>query len=259
MKKMDFFKMQAQGNDFVFFDLRNEEGCNFDWQYAAHHICDRHFGIGADGVILIRSSKEADIGMSILNADGSEANMCGSALRCLCFWYAEQYNKKMVCVETADGIKSGIIDRNDNVVVNLGLPRFIKKEVQQIGDFEGYLIDIGNPHFVIFLDEIDEDIASNYGAELEFTHIFPDGLNIQFCKVIQKDELWLRIWERGSGTTLACGTGAAAAVYTGIRLEMLESPVTVRMPGGSVSINYDEIGCYLSGPVSFVFDGVIEL
>jgi diaminopimelate epimerase len=259
MKKMDFFKMQAQGNDFVFFDLRDEEETEFDWQYAAHHICDCHFGIGADGVILIRSSEEADISMTILNADGSEAKMCGSALRCLCYWYAMKQNKKMVCVETADGIKSGIIDRNDNVVVNLGLPRFIEKEIRQIKGFEGYLVDIGNPHFVIFLDEIKENIASEYGAELEFSPIYPDGINIQFCTVIQKDELWLSIWERGSGTTLACGTGAAAAVYTGIRMGKLESPVTVRMPGGSVSINYDEIGCYLSGPVSYVFSGVIEL
>ncbi len=259
--KLDFFKMQAQGNDYIYFNLMDKPIPQTDFAKLAINLSKRNFSIGSDGIVLILNSETCDAKMSMFNADGSEGLMCGSALRCVSYYLSQKFGKNEISVETLSGIKSGlVIDKNKKLVtINLGIPKFIQEEDLMINDHTGNLISVGNPHFVVFKDSLPENIAEKQGQSIEKAANFPDGINVEFVQIINKNEIKMKVWERGSGVTLACGTGAGAATFCGIKKGFLSSPVTMQMPGGSVTVELKKADIFLTGTVEHVFSGSIEI
>jgi len=259
--KLDFFKMQAQGNDYIYFDLMDKPIPKTDFSFLAINLSTRSFGVGADGIVLILNSEICDAKMRMFNADGSEGLMCGSALRCVSYYLSQKLGKIEICVETLSGIKYGLIkDKNKKLVtIDLGNPNFIKEEDLTINDHTGNLISIGNPHYVVFMDSLTENIAEKQGSLIDNDKNFPGGINIEFVQIINKNEIKMKVWERGSGVTLACGTGSGAATFCGIEKGLLTSPVTVQMPGGSVLAELRKTKIFLTGTVEHVFSGSIEI
>ncbi len=281
-------KMQGCGNDFVIMDY-DEYNRGYDaklWtgmSEAAKKLCDRNFGIGADGFIVPNTNtEEADIGWFFYNSDGTTAQMCGNGIRCFAKYV---YNKGLVSakefgVKTLAGIiKPKILD-DGQVRVNMSKPILEPEKIPflpinnlnykiSVKDkiFEGSAISMGNPHFVIFTEQ-DTDIlalAKEYGHTLETSFEFPEKTNVEFAKVISEDKIDLRVWERGCGITLACGTGACATTVAGIINGLVEHSVDVKLLGGTVHIDwpgnkYDaEHDVYMTGPADYVFNAELIL
>ena len=259
--KLDFFKMHAQGNDYIYFDLIDKPLPKVDLSKLAITLSNRNFSIGSDGIVLILNSKTCDAKMRMFNADGSEGKMCGSALRCISYYLSQRFGKDEVMVETLAGIKTGLIEDKGKklVTIDLGIPEFIQNEDVTINDHTGNLISVGNLHFVVFMKSLSENIAKYQGHIIDNPANFSDGINVEFVKKINKNEIEIKIWERGSGATLACGTGACAATFCGIEKDILVSPVVVHMPGGSVTVKLKKSNIFLTGKVEHVFDGSIEI
>ncbi|MBT4333855.1 MAG: diaminopimelate epimerase [Candidatus Cloacimonetes bacterium] len=259
--KLDFFKMQAQGNDYIYFDFIDKPLPEIDLSKLAIKLSKRNFSIGSDGIVLILNSNTCDCKMRMFNADGSEGTMCGSALRCVCFFLSQQIGKSRITVETLAGNKTGLIknEKERLVTTDLGVPEFIKNEKIAINNHEGYLISVGNPHYVTFMTSLSENIARYQGHIIDNPAYFPEGINVEFVKVINKNEIEIKVWERGSGATLACGTGACAASFCGIKKGFLSSEIKVHMPGGSVFVELKEDNIFLTGKVDYVFDGSVEI
>lgn len=259
--KLDFFKMHAQGNDYIYFDFINIPLPKLNLSKLAITLSNRNFSIGSDGIVLLLNSTTYDARMRMFNADGSEGKMCGSALRCVSYYLSQKSGKDEVKVETLAGIKIGLIkDKEERLVTtDLGVPEFIKNEEVEINGLKGNLISVGNPHFVTFMKSLSKNIAKYQGHIIDNPAYFPDGINVEFVKKISKNEIEIKVWERGSGATLACGTGACAASFCGIEKGILSSPVVVRMPGGSVTVELKNNNIFLTGKVEHVFDGNIEI
>jgi len=259
--KLDFFKMQAQGNDYIYFDLRDKPLPKIEFSKLAIKLSKRNFGIGSDGIVLIHNSKICDCRMRMFNADGSEGKMCGSALRCVSYYLSQKSGKNEVTIETLAGIKTGLIkDKKEGLItIDLGIPEFIQDDEITINGHKGNLISIGNPHFVTLMDSLSDNIAIHQGPVIDNFAFFPDRINIEFVEIISKNKIEIKVWERGSGATLACGTGACAATFCGIKKKILKSPVLVQMPGGSVTVELKENNIFLTGKVDHVFNGSIEI
>ena len=261
--------MHGLGNDFVVID--NIDG---DVSLSTDEICelsDRHFGIGFDQLLMVESasSKDADFRYVIFNADGSEVGQCGNGARCFAL-YIQKKNlsyKSPLCVETKAGNMVLTVNSDNSVRVEMGEPNFLPSKIPLNVDEEelDYMIEgfkvgslsIGNPHAILVLDDI-SDINST-ALKIQSSSYFPEGVNVGFMKVLSKDEIQLRVIERGSGETLACGSGACAAVIHGIRLGLLNSKVEVHLNGGDAIVEYDGKKVYLSGPGEFVYEGSINL
>jgi len=248
-----FAKMHAQGNDFVVWDLRAGNDIREGMDKLAAAICDRRFGVGADGLVLI-SQDDAAPRMTIFNSDGSRATMCGSALRCVARLLAGDGCGETLSIATDSGIKTATVDAGE-VVVDLGIPHFAAQDIQLHG-LKGDVVDIGNLHFVCVLDSLEDAPHLAFGSILEHDDTFPRGLNSQFVRVTSPGSLEMLIWERGAGATLACGTGAVAAVFSCIHSGKISSGATVDMPGGRVRVAITPSGSFtLAGGVSTVFYG----
>jgi len=261
--------MHGLGNDFVVID--NIDG---DVSLSTDEICelsDRHFGIGFDQLLMVESasSKDADFRYVIFNADGSEVGQCGNGARCFAL-YIQKKNlsyKSPLCVETNAGNMVLTVNSDNSVRVEMDEPNFLPSKIPLNVDEEelDYMIEgfkvgslsIGNPHAILVLDDI-SDINST-ALKIQSSSYFPEGVNVGFMKVLSKDEIQLRVIERGSGETLACGSGACAAVIHGIRLGLLNSKVEVHLNGGDAIVEYDGKKVYLSGPGEFVYEGSINL
>ncbi len=275
---MVFAKMHGLGNDYVCincFRERVEEPSRF-----ARALCDRHYGIGADGLILICPSKEADFKMEIYNSDGSAARMCGNGIRCL-GKYVYDYGltgKEHLLVETRSGIRELWLQtengRVSGATVDMGAPRLNAHSIPILSEKELVInepvevrqktyrmtgISMGNPHAVIFTEEIRDLALDEIGRDLEFHPRFPERANIEFCKVMARDRIEIRIWERGVGETLACGTGACAAVVASVLNDLTDEEVIVKLLGGELSVRWDRSvnHVFLKGPAVKVFDGVL--
>lgn len=251
---IDFAKMQGAGNDFIIVDNRQNDVIN-KLQMAVK-VCDRHFGVGADGFMLVESSHISDIKMAFYNSDGSEATMCGNAIRCFArFVYDEGIiEKNTFDVETGDGIKTvSVLESTEiesMVKVDMGSWEFSSPTLNQNSDeimnqkikaddnvLEISCVHMGVPHGVIFVDEIDENKTIQYGSVIEKNSIFPQGINVNFTKVIDPKSMYVDTWERGAGKTLACGTGACSAVIIAHRLGKVGQEVAVNVAGGQLKIN----------------------
>lgn len=275
---MVFAKMHGLGNDYVCincFRERVEEPSRF-----ARALCDRHYGIGADGLILICPSKEADFKMEIYNSDGSAAGMCGNGIRCL-GKYVYDYGltgKEQLLIETGSGIRKLWLhienQRAAGATVDMGAPRLNAHSIPILSEKELVInepvevrqktyrmtgISMGNPHAVIFTEEIRDLALGEIGRDLEFHPRFPERANIEFCKVTARDRIEIRIWERGVGETLACGTGACAAVVASVLNDLTDEEVIVKLLGGELSVRWDRSvnHVFLKGPAVKVFDGVL--
>lgn len=277
---MKFTKMHGCGNDYIYVDCTKER--MEDIPETAIRVSDRHFGIGSDGLILIQPSKTADFMMDMYNNDGSRGKMCGNGIRCVAK-YVYDYgltNKKQLRIETLSGIKVLDLTVEDGkvtwVTVDLGAPitdtalipaksdkDLIIREPITVDDqiYEITCVSMGNPHAVVFVEDTASLPLKTIGPKFEHHEMFPERINTEFIQVIDRSHIRMRVWERGSGETLACGTGACASVVACILNGLTEHEVTVHLLGGDLKIRYDEKQntVFMTGPAVKVFDGEIEL
>lgn len=279
-----FTKMHGLGNDYICINKIDSENLieveNFP--SLARFMCNRHFGVGADGLILIDESHVADFKMSIYNKDGSQAQMCGNGIRCLAK-YVYDYGltqKNVIEIETLSGIKRAYLKTNQNdvteVTVCMGEPILdleqLKKEnfiadncTNEIKltimdkEFQVFPVSMGNPHAVIFLGKTDDIHIQKYGKLIENNNIFPQKTNVEFVQVIDRGHIKVKVWERGVSETYACGTGACAACSVCASKGITRNHVTVNLKGGDLYVNWDlhDKSIYLTGIVTKVFDGII--
>lgn len=280
--KMKFTKMHGCGNDYVYVNCMDKLIDNPE--KVSQYISDRHFGIGSDGLILICPSDVADFRMAMYNADGSEGKMCGNGVRCIAK-YVYEYgltDKKKISLETKSGIKYLDMDIEDGKVqmvkVDMGAPilkpaeipvktdssmdSFINQPLDVDGNtFMVTCVSMGNPHAVVFVDDTKSFDIRKYGPVFETHPAFPEQVNTEFVQVISRNEINMRVWERGSGETLACGTGTCASVVACVLNGKTDEKVTVHLLGGDLFIEYnrDNGTVWMTGPAEIVFDGEIGL
>lgn len=275
---MKFTKMQGCGNDYVYVNAMEEQIDNAS--QIAIQVSNRHFGVGSDGLILIKPSNKGDFFMDMYNNDGSRGKMCGNGIRCVGKYVYDNglTDKKQLKIETLSGIKTLDLTIEDDkvslVTVDMGSPIFTPKDIPVIsnkecivdelitvGDKEYRMtcLSMGNPHAVVFVDNTEEVPIEAIGPLFENHEIFPDRVNTEFVQVINKKHIKMRVWERGSGETLACGTGACASVVACVLNNLTESEVKVSLLGGDLYIKYDtkENIVYMTGDAVTVFTGEI--
>ncbi len=266
---LEFTKMHGLGNDYIYFDCVSKAQPK-DPEKLSIKLSDRHFGVGGDGIVLIMPSDKADFRMRMFNADGSEGAMCGNASRCIAKYVYERglTDKTKVTLETKSGIKTLDITGNDHkaqsVTVDMGKPIIgaLSEPIKtENGEYVYTFVDMGNPHCVIFTEEDTTSLElEKLGRPLENHKVFPDRANVEFVNVLGKNDLRMRVWERGSGETLACGTGACATVTAAAANGLVpkNEPVNVHLLGGTLTIVYTDEKVLMTGPAEFVFDGVVE-
>lgn len=277
---MHFTKMHGIGNDYVYVNCLKEQVDNPG--EVAKRISDRHFGIGSDGLILIKPSDKADFYMQMYNADGSEGKMCGNGIRCVAK-YVYDYgltSKTTITIETLAGIKTLELtvkgDKVKLVRVNMGRPELRPEHIP--AHFEGdacisrpilaggkeyavTCVSMGNPHAVVYMDDVEHLDIGEIGPEFENHAMFPDRVNTEFVKVIDRQTLQMRVWERGAGETYACGTGACAVAVASVLNGYTQEKVTVQLLGGDLQIYWDRGAdtVYMTGPAQTVFEGDIDV
>lgn len=274
---MKFTKMEGLGNDYVYINCFEEEVV--DPKQLAIDISDRHFGIGSDGLVLIMPSDVADFRMRMFNADGSESEMCGNAVRCI-GKYVYDYgltDKEIVHLETLAGIK--VLDMTieeskvTTVKVDMGEPILesssipvISEESPVIGQavnikdelYEITCVSMGNPHVITYVNDVDNYPVEKIGSVFEVHNMFPQRTNVEFVQIVDEKTLKMRVWERGSGETLACGTGACATLVATVLNKKCNRKAVVKLLGGDLQIEWNEKDnhIYMTGPARIVFDGV---
>lgn len=273
---MKFWKMHGLGNDYILIDNRKNQIKRAAVPCLAQKLCARRFSVGADGLLLVEDSELADVKMQIFNADGSEAEMCGNGIRCFVKYCYENkiVRKNEVSVETLAGIKKTWLILKDNVVmlvkVDMGLPilerskipmigvkKFINQNLQVNGEkYKATCLSVGNPHCVIFVDNLNSFPVQNLGSRIENHSFFPKRTNVEFAQVLNLNEVKVRVWERGCGETLACGTGACATVVAGNLLGKTGNKVQVHLLGGDLEVEYSE-RLFLSGPAEKAYEGSV--
>ena len=259
---MRFTKMHGVGNDFIIMNPGEVEGANL--QNLALKVCDRHFGIGADGILVPAPSRLADLKMVYLNSDGSSSQMCGNGLRCLARYARDSgiVENDALTVETGAGIKKVLLRPDGASRVEMGAPGFTREV--KVGGFSFLRVSMGNPHAVAFLESAAEVEALDLkmvGPPVENDPLFPEKTNVEFAYSRGRHEVRMRIWERGAGETLASGSGSCAVAVAAIRWGFAESPVHVILDGGSVKVEWagDEEPVYMTGPAEYVCEGELLL
>jgi diaminopimelate epimerase len=275
--KLRFTKMQGAGNDFVVIDATKTPVHLSHGQIQ--HIANRFFGVGCDQLLMVESTETVgvDFRYRIFNADGGEVEQCGNGARCFVRFVVEKglTHKREIKVETASGVITLMLQDDGQVTVNMGAPRFIPAQVPfeadaQASTYELPLahdtvtisaVSMGNPHAVMLVDNVHTAEVASLGPQIESHPRFPQRVNAGFMQVLNAHEINLRVYERGSGETLACGTGACAAAVSGIQLGTLQSPVKVHTRGGILTIQWagDGAPVMMTGPAEIVFDGEIEI
>ena len=271
---MKFTKYSGLGNDFILLNGFKEKIQNSFT--AAQKLCDRHLGIGADGLVLVLPSESADLCMKIFNSDGSEAEMCGNASRCVPLFARKEglTDKTTLTLETLAGpIKTEIKDSHLGLVsVDMGIPRLLRGQIPMTGDPTDTAVDVpleiggtvrygtavsmGNPHFVMFGPDVEYAQLRELGPLVEKNAAFPAKTNVEFVTVIDKKTLRMRVWERGAGITRACGTGACASVVAAVINGKTERRVTVKLDGGDLLIDWPEQkNIFMTGPAEEIFEG----
>ncbi|MEM1602806.1 MAG: diaminopimelate epimerase [Candidatus Bathyarchaeia archaeon] len=279
-REIVFWKMHGLGNDYILIDNRDGKLCEEVLSPLAKKLCKRRFSVGADGLLLVYDSTVADVRMRIFNADGSEAEMCGNGIRCLAKYCYENgiVSRSAINIETLAGVKTVWLSidkgRVKAATVDMGKPEFERSSIPVTGEgefineelkvdgevFRATCLSVGNPHCVIFVENIDSFPVEYYGPRIENSPIFPKRINVEFVQVVGRDLIRVRVWERGVGETLACGTGACASVVAGNVLGLIGRECRVQLLGGELSVKYDEDGrIFMSGPAETVYRGVINL
>lgn len=277
---MKFTKMQGIGNDYVYVNCFREQVENPS--QVAIKVSDRHFGVGSDGLILIKPSDVADFEMEMYNADGSQGAMCGNGIRCVAKYVYDYHltDKTSISVNTKSGIKYLDLTVEDGKVkevkVNMGAPILNTAEIPMIYGkeqviaqplninqnlYEVTAVSMGNPHVIVYMDDVKNLKIEEVGPYFEKSSVFPESVNTEFVRVIDRNTVEMRVWERGSGETLACGTGACAVAVACILNGYTEDQVTVKLLGGDLKIFWDREAdlVYMTGPAEVVFDGEIQI
>jgi diaminopimelate epimerase len=278
---MKFTKMHGAGNDYVYVNCFEEKVENP--AEIAIKVSNRNFGIGSDGLILIMPSEKADVRMRMFNSDGSESEMCGNGIRCVAKYAYDHgiVKKSEITAETGAGIltlqlfpdKENKIER---VRVNMGSPRLSREEIPMNGSavdkvvaesltvldksFSITCVSMGNPHCIIFVDDVENFPVALYGPVIENHHLFPRRTNVEFVQILSRSEVKQRTWERGAGETLACGTGASAVCVAGVLNNLTDRKILNHLAGGDLELEWPENGpVFMTGPATEVFSGVIIL
>ncbi|MDD6213739.1 MAG: diaminopimelate epimerase [Firmicutes bacterium] len=269
---MKFTKMQGLGNDYVYVNCFEETVDNIN--EIAKKISDRHFGVGSDGLVLICPSDKADFRMDMYNSDGTQAEMCGNAIRCVAKYAHDRglTDKTSISIETLAGIKTLELNLENgsvkNVRVNMGKPELVPKNIpidsgldrfiRQDVDVDGKIykvtgVSMGNPHAVVFVDEMPD--MPVLGPKFENHKLFPRRINTEFAKIVDRKTIKMRVWERGAGETLACGTGACATMVAARLSDFIGNEADIVLLGGTLHIEWDGGDVFMTGPCEFVFDG----
>lgn len=280
---MKFTKMHGCGNDYIYIDCFKENV--EDEKKAAIFLSDRHFGVGGDGIILIKKGTKADFEMVMYNADGSRGAMCGNGIRCVAKYVYDNKltDSKSISIESMGAVKYIDVKTEDDKVVSarvdMGAPildasripvntkkeKVINEDINLGGrDFKMTCVSMGNPHAVMFIDESPRDFDLNYyGALFESnTDVFPDRVNAEFARIIDRKNIEMRVYERGTGETLACGTGTCATVVAAILNGLTDNDVTVHLLGGDLEISWsgnENDSVFMTGPATYVFTGEIDI
>ena len=275
--KLKFSKMHGLGNDFVVLDGVRQQVSLSPEQLV--YLADRHFGVGCDQILLVEKTDQAgiDFRYRLFNADGGEVEQCGNGARCFVRFVHDEglTEKRQIRVETLKGIIEPRLEADGNVTVDMGEPRFLPAEIPFLADddviihlldvadetLETSVVSMGNPHAVQVVDNVDTHPVAEHGPLIERHERFPKRVNAGFMQIVDRHSIKLRVYERGSGETMACGTGACAAAVAGIRRGLLDSPVRVTTRGGDLSIAWGGPGrpVLMTGPAVTVFTGEIEL
>lgn len=275
---MEFVKAHALGNDFIIIDaLARKVGFSAE---KVRRLCDRRFGVGADGILLLLPSKKADFRMRIFNADGGEAEMCGNGIRCLAKYIYEKglSSERELAIETLSGERRVVLNVTgkdvQSVQVDMGKPIFTRSKIPMLGDekeavdellkvgdldLEVTCLSMGNPHCVIFVSNVKAASVERLGPAIEDLPVFPKRTNVEFVEVLNKNELQMRVWERGAGETLACGTGAAASLVAAARNNFALRKAAVHLQGGDLLVDWGKDDrVYLTGPATLVYSGKLH-
>ena len=279
--KLKFTKMHGCGNDYIYINCLEKE-IEYDLKKLAIKLSDRHFGVGGDGIVLICKSGEADVFMRMFNADGSEGKMCGNAIRCVAKYAYEKVGikKQEMKIQTLSGIKTLFLTIEEEKVVtvkvNMGVADFnansmpldvakkevVNEKVMVLGrEYFVTCVSMGNPHCVVFLKGVLDLDVNSLGAEFEKLPLFKEEVNIEFVEKKSDDEIIMRVYERGSKETLACGTGACAAVSAMVKNNLCKQndKIAVNLLGGKLTISFEEDGVKMVGPAEKVFEGEVEI
>ena len=279
-KTLKFTKMHGCGNDYIYFDCFKQQVDNPE--ALSIRLSDRHFGVGGDGVVLICPSDVADVRMRMFNADGSEGKMCGNATRCIGKYAYERglVKKPVITMESLSGIKTLHLTVENDVVtavqVDMGKPVLMPEQIpvnlpgeravnithMLAGEMRKFTcVSMGNPHCILFTENIDAFDLEKIGPSYENDPLFPERVNTEFVEVIDENTLKMRVWERGSGETLACGTGACATAVAAVLCGYckLDTDITVKLRGGNLTIRYTGDTVLMTGPATVVFEGEIGL
>ncbi len=277
---LHFTKMHGCGNDYIYFNCMTtplEQP-----EKLSEKLSDRHFAIGGDGIVMILPSEIADARMRMFNIDGSEGKMCGNAIRCVAKYLFDNkiVTNNPLTIETLSGIKTLFLDIQDDKVkfvrVDMGAPILIAKDIPVDIDTQTVVnhqveidgkqhqitcVSMGNPHCIVFCDDVKSLNLPDIGRKFETNKLFPQSINTEFVKVIDKNTIEMRVWERGSGETLACGTGACASAVASVLTGKCNKneDITVKLLGGDLVINYTDTTVFMTGPCEKVFDGVITV
>lgn len=265
---MRFTKMQGTGNDYIYLDCMS--GIPTDLSDLARKLSRPHFSVGSDGLIGVCPSDKADFSMRMFNADGSEGEMCGNGLRCVCKYVYDKglTRKTALAIETRSGVRYAVLHVAEGMVetvtVDMGEPRLAsprRLEIQGM-EYEVIPVSMGNPHLVTFVDSLGELDLTAQGPDFEYHPSFlPERVNTEFVQIISLDHISMRVWERGSGETLACGTGACAALAAAAWSGRSERCAVITLSGGDLEVYWDEKDghIYMTGPAVTVFEGEINL
>ena len=273
-----FTKMHGAGNDYIYINAINS--CPANLPELSNEMSDRHKGVGSDGVVLIMPSDKADFRMRMFNADGSEGEMCGNASRCVAKYVYDKglTSKRKITLETFAGIKvleiTKVVDEKvREVKVDMGEPSFVPENIPtksncevidmpistSLGTLNLTAVGTGNPHGVVIMDSVSDLDIDSIGPEIQNNELFPRKANIEFVRIINRNEIEMRVYERGSGETMACGTGACASVVATSRLGLTDRRATVHLKGGDLQIHWAENNhVYMTGEAATVFEGEYE-
>lgn len=270
---INFTKMHGCGNDFVLLDAINNSYPEADLESLSRQMNDRRFGVGGDGMILVMKGTSAPFKMRMFNPDGSESEMCGNGIRCFARYVREQgiTSEDVIQVETGAGTLELTLE-NEQVRVHMGKARYLRSEIPMKGagdepavaftiqaagrEFVGTAVNMGNPHCVIFVDDVSSVPLNDWGRAVETNELFPNKVNVHFAQAVNPTHLVQRTWERGAGVTLACGTGACAVLVAAVLEGKAERNARIDLPGGTLQIRYDENqSVWMTGPAVSVFEG----
>ncbi len=261
---LKFIKMQGIGNDYIFID--NIKNCyKYNFKTLSKILCKRHFYIGGDGIIVLTKSRICDVKMQIYNSDGSKAKVCGNATRCVAFYIYKILNKKVITIESSNKILKAKIKQVKNnlayVEVDMGQCKYIKNFNIKIGGKNALcnIASIGNKHCIVFVSQYNFDIKK-IGEKINKLDCFKGGVNIEFVKILDKNNIEMKVYERGSGITLACGSGACASAYVCYLLNKVDKkqPINVKLDGGELKIIINKKNVVMNGVCKFVFKGELN-